>query len=144
MKMSDSDALHEILSDPAVMEFLEDPLTEERTQEFLETAGLNDPPLIYAVEDNEGFIGYVIYHDYDEESVEIGWVLKQSVWNRGYAKKLTKLLIDRARSDNKNVILECIPEQKVTRHIAQSYGFSHTGRRENCDVYRLDLRQKKG
>jgi len=38
-------------------------------------------PLIYAVETaNRDFVGYVIYHDYDKESKEIGWVLRRAFW----------------------------------------------------------------
>ena len=74
---------------------------------FLHHAGLSEPPLVYAVEENGSFIGYVIYHAYDAESVEIGWVLLPEYWGRGYASALTDRLIDRARQAQKSVVLEC-------------------------------------
>ena len=129
MKNADFEVLHELLSDHEVMKFLEQPFTKEKTAQFLESAGLSDPPLVYAVEDESGcFIGYVIYHDYDAGSKEIGWVLKKDVWGKGYAKKLTEQLIARAASEGKSVIIECVPEQRATKHIAEVFGFAYTGR----------------
>lgn len=138
VKGADFEDLYELLSDPKVMEYLEPPFTKERTAQFLESAGLFDPPLIYAVENEDGvFIGYVIYHDYDADSKEIGWVLKRCAWGKGYAKELTQQLITRANSEGKNVVIECVPEQHVTKHIAELFSFADTGRQDGCDVYKL-------
>lgn len=62
------------------MQYLEAPYTKEQAEQFLFRSGLSETPLIYAVEKDNDFIGYVIYHDYDSESVEIGWVLEPSFW----------------------------------------------------------------
>ena len=133
----DLPALYDLLSDEDVMRHIEPPYTLSRTKDFLERAGLGNPPLIYAVEDGHGrFIGYVIYHDYDEDSKEIGWILKKEVWGRGYAKALTRMLLARARSEGKAAVLECAPEQGATKHIAAATGFIYVGRRDGCDVYR--------
>ena len=35
------------------------------------------------------FLGYAIYHDYDEYSRELGWVLKPAFWHKGYADEMT-------------------------------------------------------
>lgn len=138
MKHTDFAALYKLVSDPEVMEFLEPPFTKEKTARFLDAAGLSDPPRIYAAEDEKGrFIGYVIYHDYDEDTKEIGWVLNKNVWGKGCAKALTEQLIEKAVSEGKGVILECVPGQAVTRHIAEAFGFAYTGRADGCDVYRL-------
>ena len=75
MQPGDADALYRLLSDPEVMRYLEPPYSRAQTEAFLRHAGLVKPPLVYAAEENGIFIGYVIYHTYDEESVEIGWVL---------------------------------------------------------------------
>ena len=37
------------------------------------------------------FIGYVIYHTYDETSMELGWVLDRKEWGKGYASAITKM-----------------------------------------------------
>ncbi len=138
IRTDDFEPLYELLADPEVMEFLEPPFTRDRTMRFLESAGLSDPPLIYAVENEKGdFIGYVIYHDYDEDSKEIGWVLKKYAWGKGFAKQLTEQLIARAYSEGKSTVIECVPEQVVTKHLAELFGFTYTGRIEGRDVYRL-------
>ena len=136
MREDDTAALSELLADPRVMKYLEPPFSEEKARQFLVSAGLSDPPLIWAAEDEDGFIGYVIDHDYDESSREIGWVLKQEVWGRGYAKELTRQLIARAEREGKDVILECDPEQSATKHIAEAAGFVYEVRRCGCEVYR--------
>lgn len=143
MEGRDLDDLFQLLSDPKVMKYLEPVFSYERTKEFLNDAGLSDPPLIYAVEDEEGFCGYVIYHDHGDLCKEIGWVLCPSVWGRGYASQLTKKLIEKAENENKDVLLECVPEQKATARIANEYGFEYQGRSENLDVYRLYLNKEE-
>ena len=51
----------ELLSDERVMRYLEPPFSSEQSRVFLDEAGLAEPPLINAVEDGHGFVGYVIY-----------------------------------------------------------------------------------
>nr|WP_297708042.1 GNAT family N-acetyltransferase [uncultured Butyrivibrio sp.] len=76
---SDYQNLYETISDPDVMRFIEAPYSEENTRKFLQTAGLCENPLIYAVENDQGnYVGYVIYHDYDNGNKEIGWILKRA------------------------------------------------------------------
>lgn len=136
---SDLLPLYNLLSDPQVMRFLESPYTLKRTQDFLQTAGLNDSPLIYAVDNNDGvFIGYVIYHDYELDSKEIGWVLRPEFWCKGYATALTNKLIMWAQNENKAVIIECVPEQIATMRIAKKFGFLYVGKNNNLEVFRLD------
>ena len=135
---ADHQDLYETISDPAVMEYIEPPYTEEKTRTFLRSAALGDAPKIYAAENNAGeYVGYVIYHEYDPGSVEIGWLLKKSAWGRGYARELTKMMIDKAFRDGKDVVIECDPGQAVTKHIAESFGFANEGMTDGCCVYRL-------
>ena len=80
----DIDGLHRLLSDMEVMQHIEPPSSREKTAAFLKQAGLCEPPLIFAVEDREGaFVGYVIYHPYDETAYELGWVLHKEYWHQG-------------------------------------------------------------
>lgn len=77
------------------------------------------------------YIGYVIYHDYDDSSMELGWVLNKSAWGKGYAAKLTEELIQKATRSGKNSVIECAPEQEVTKpphrkKMFQSLGFIKT------------------
>ena len=135
---SDFQDLYDTISDPEVMRYIEPPYSAERAIEFLANAGLCDNPLIYAAENNEGkYVGYVIFHDYDNQSIEIGWLLKRSEWNKGYAKKLTEIMIKQAKLKGKSVAIECSPEQLLTRHIAMSFGFKYQGEQDGCSIYKL-------
>ncbi|MBR3642554.1 MAG: GNAT family N-acetyltransferase, partial [Parasporobacterium sp.] len=99
-------SLFELLSDEEVMRYIEPPYTLEQTEAFLKKAGLSDPPLIYAAEDEEGnFAGYVIWHDYEEGCKEIGWILKRAYWGKGCAQALTKQLITRTGSEGKSAVI---------------------------------------
>ena len=137
MQPGDADALYRLLSDPAVMRYLEPPFDRAQTEAFLRRAGLAEPPLVYAAEENGVFIGYVIYHAYDEQSVEVGWVLLPDYWGRSYASALTDRLIDRARQEQKSVVIECAPVQEATRRIAVKNGFRACGRCDGLAVYWL-------
>lgn len=139
MTARDLGVLTALLADEAVMRYLEPPFSPEQTAQFLQTAGLSEPPLIYTAEADGAFIGYVIDHDYDETGREIGWVLRREVWGRGYATALTRLLIERARAAGKDAVIECVPQQAATRHIARAFGFTLVGERDGCLVYRLRL-----
>ena len=132
MRREDADELYALLSDEAVMRWLEPPFTREQAERFLQPAGLS------AAENTEGeFLGYAIYHDYDEYSRELGWVLKPAFWHKGYAGEMTDLLTALARREGKNAVIECVPEQTASAHIARRHGFSYEGRADSCDVYRL-------
>ena len=137
MQSSDADALYRLLSDPMVMRYLEPPYDRAQTEAFLRRAGLAEPPLVYAVQEDEHFIGYVIYHDYDKDSVEIGWVLFPEYWGRGYASELTDRLISWARKERKSIVIECVPEQVATVHLAAQKGFRMEGITDGLAVYRL-------
>lgn len=134
---NDYSDLHELLSDGEVMRYIEPPFAPEQTAAFLKRCGLSEPPLIYAVDDEGGcFIGYIIYHDYGADSRELGWILKRSCWGKGYAQALTRKLLERALEEGKALVLECAPEQAVTKHIAEKMGFSYMGRLDGRAIYK--------
>ena len=139
MELKDLEPLHRLLSDPEVMRYIEPPYTREQTADFLNRCGLTDSPLVYAVDADGQFIGYVIYHDYDEKSMEIGWLLFPEHWGKGYASRLTDQLLSRAMHDSKDAVIECDPEQTVTINIARSHGFVYEGNRDGLDVFRYSL-----
>ena len=135
----DLEALHELLSDPEVMRYLEPPFTRRRTMRFLKEQGLAASPGILAVDDKDHrFIGYVIYHDYDETGKEIGWVMKKEIWGHGMASLLTKQLVAMAASEGKDAVIECVPEQQITKILAEKHGFRKTGERKGLDIYRRE------
>lgn len=138
MTTEDLFPLYHVLSDPEVMEYLEPPFSMEAAKQFLYKAGICETPLIWAVEDaRKVFIGYVIYHTYDETSMELGWVLDRKEWGKGYASAITKMVTEESGSSGKELVIECSPEQKVTKRIAKKYGFQFCSVVNGCEVYRL-------
>ena len=124
----DLDELFALLSDPAVMRYLEPPYDRERAADLLRTAGLSQPPLLYAAEEDGKFLGYVIFHRYGEaDAVELGWVLRRSAWGRGYAGRLTALLLSAAKGKYAQAVIECAPEQTVAARITGKRGLRCNG-----------------
>lgn len=132
---SDAPALHALLSDPEVMRCLEPPYSRDQTERFLRQAGLCDPPLVYAVtrKRDGALIGQLIWHPWDENAMELGWLLRRDQWGKGFAGELTEAALTLTRRD---VVLECCPEQRATRHIARRYGFVLADERDGLLVYR--------
>ncbi len=60
----------EVLGDPEIMTYIEPPFDMDRVREFIQKAGMGEPPAVYAAENDEGeFVGYVIYHEYGEDGL---------------------------------------------------------------------------
>lgn len=137
---ADLEELYKLLSDPEVMACLEPPYTYEQTQRFLKEAALAESPLVYAAENRAGqFVGYVICHSYEENSVELGWVLKRSVWGKGYASELTRGLLTAVGRKYKRAMIECVPQQEATQAIARKNGFCYVGTEDGCEIFQKEL-----
>ena len=137
---NDLTELYNLLSDEDVMKFIEPPFSWEKTANFLNSVALINPPLIYAVEDfSQKFIGYVIFHDYDNDSFELGWILNKRYWGKGYANELTKAFINRSLEIGKNLIIECDPNQENTKRIAMKNNFEFIGENDGCSVFKRKL-----
>ena len=52
------------------------------------------------------------------------------------ASLLTKQLVAMAASEGNDAVIECVPEQQVTRIIAENHGFRKVGESSGLDVYR--------
>ncbi len=126
---SDVSDLYAILSDPEVMRYIEAPFTYEKTERFLKEYALCESPLVYAVieKQTEKLIGHLIFHPFDEQAYELGWILSEESWHRGYAKELTQAVIQYASQKKiPSLVIECDPRQTITKHIAVSFGFRET------------------
>lgn len=137
---NDLTELYNLLSDEDVMKFIEPPFSWKKTVNFLNSVALIDPPLIYAVEDfSQKFIGYVIFHEYDNDSFELGWILNKRYWGKGYANELTKAFIKRSSYIGKNLIIECAPNQVNTKRIAMKNDFEFIGESDGRSVFKRKL-----
>lgn len=56
---------------------------------------------------------------------------------KGYASAITKVVTEESGSSGKELVIECSPEQKATKRIAQKYGFQFCSVVNGCEVYRL-------
>ena len=131
-----------LLTDPEVMRWLEPPFDRARAAEFLRVAGLSEPPLIYAAEEDGAFLGYVIFHRYGgEDAAELGWVLRRSAWGRGYAGRLTALLLSAAEGKWAEAVIECAPEQRASARVAEKLGFREEGMADGCRIFRRAVTQ---
>ena len=135
MKDSDYESLCRLLSDKRVMEYLEPPFSDEKTARFMRENGLSEQPRIFSVDKDDEFIGYVIYHPYDGNSMEIGWVLLPECWGQGIATSLTERLVQQTRAKGKKAIIECSPRQEATKRVAEKCGFHYRGKADVLDIY---------
>lgn len=125
-RIEDAEALYALLSDPQVMRFIEAPYSLEQTLAFLQSAGLCDPPLVWALVDKQtmALVGQLIFHPYDSTHYELGWIFPQSLCRTGAASEVTEAALAYARKAGiPALIIECAPQQRVTRHIAEKFGF---------------------
>ena len=140
-KQSDIDELYPILSNLKVMEYIEEPFALENTKDFLNKNALSYPPRVFSLEykENKKLIGHIIFHKYDKDSYEIGFILSQDYWGRGIANEITKSLIDYAKNKNiHSLIIECDKRQLATQKIATNNNFKLIGS-EDLLVYELVL-----
>lgn len=135
VKESDYKPLCRLLSDERVMGFLEPPYSEKQTEQFMKENGLSETPRIFSVDKDDEFIGYAIYHPYDDDSMEIGWVLFPEYWNCGIATTLTEMLVQQTQAEGKKAIIECSPKQKATKRIAEKCGFQYQGKADGLDIF---------
>lgn len=109
--LTDIDKMHEINSDEKVMEFFPSIPTKEQTKEFIERMQnlfANKGFCYFAVdklEDNE-FIGFIGLSEQTYKAdftpcIDIGWRIKSSEWNKGFASEGAKKCLEYALNDLK-------------------------------------------
>ena len=140
MKVTDIDDLYQVYSDESVMMYIEPVFDMQRTKEFIQVAGVCKPSLIYAIEwkITGKVIGHAIFHSYEKNDYEIGWILNKDYWGMGIADEVTKALINYARHLGvESCIIECDAEQIVSKKIANKNGFVYERKEGNLERYRL-------
>ena len=142
LQLKDLDALYAILSDPIVMREIEPPFDRTQTEDFIKMAGLIKSPLVYGLEwkQSNTLIGHVIYHPFNNQGYEIGWILHHNFWRMGVASEVTDALIRHAKENGiTQLFLECSPQQTSTKHIASKFGFQQTESGSECCCYKLKI-----
>lgn len=141
-RSTDAADLYRVLSNTKVMQYIEPPFSFEKTEAFIRDHGLFNPPRVYALEDriSATVIGHVIFHPYDAQSHELGWVLHSDYWGKKIASEITEALVQYAKQKKiPQLILECDKEQTASKRIAEKFGFTLIGTEENREIYRLIL-----
>lgn len=144
LEAQDIEALYTVLSDEAVMRYIETPFSRKQTAEFIQHVNAAEPPLAHAVvwKENNTVIGHLIYHPYDAESWELGWILHCDYWHKGISDELTTAVIaDAQRREIPELVIECDPNQTVTRHIAEKHGFRYMGEENNLAIYQRTIKR---
>ena len=142
MKMEDTDDLYQVLSDASVMMYIEQTFDIERTKYFIQSAGLCEPPLVYAIvwKMTGEVIGHAIFHSFEKSDYEIGWVLNKKYWGIGIADEITKELVKYAKSLGiESCVIECDERQIASKKIAIKNGFVYEDKSDNRERYRLVL-----
>ena len=132
--LSDIDKMHEINSDEKVMEFFPCIPTKEQTTEFIERMKkqFEDKGFCYfavdKLEDND-FIGFIGLSEqtYDADftpCIDIGWRIKSSEWNKGFATEGAKRCLSYALDNLKlEKIYSIAPKINIrSEHIMSKIG----------------------
>ena len=131
------------LADPDVMRYIEEPFDAEKCETFLRTNALIEEPRVHAVErktDNR-LIGHLIFHPFNDDDYELGWILRRDAWHHGYADQLTKGVIRLAEEKGiDSLIIECDKEQKASIAIAEKNGFVRIG--NDSDLLQYQRKRK--
>ncbi|HHW93371.1 MAG TPA: GNAT family N-acetyltransferase [Clostridiaceae bacterium] len=85
--LDDFQDLHDILSDPLVMEHAEPAYSEEQTLRFLEDFCIaKQAGFAVVLKAENKVIGYVLFSDQLEKDVyEVGWFFNRRYWRQGFA-----------------------------------------------------------
>ena len=161
--LTDVDKLHEINSNKMVMEFFPSILTKEQTSDFVERMKkqfVEKGFCYYAVDklqENE-FIGFIGLYEQTYEAdftpcVDIGWRIKSSEWNKGFATEGAKKCIDYALNELKlEEIYSIAPKiNRKSEHIMikiglkKQYEFEHSlltnnDRLKTCVLYKTETK----
>jgi RimJ/RimL family protein N-acetyltransferase len=133
-RLGDIDKMHEINSDEKVMEFFPCIPTKEQTTEFIERMKkqFEDKGFCYfavdKLEDND-FIGFIGLSEqtYDADftpCIDIGWRIKSSEWNKGFATEGAKRCLSYALDNLKlEKIYSIAPKINIrSEHIMSKIG----------------------
>lgn len=137
-RMDDADQLSGLLSDTQLMRYMEKTYTREETEEFLKRCLTAKPSPVYALEDCETkrLAGHIIFHPFEKDSYEIGWIIALRFQGRHLAEKATLALIEYGVCTGiGKFVIECGADNTQSAYIAQKAGFVFTDTQEGLNVY---------
>lgn len=112
---SDINDLHEILGDNETMKFCESAYTFEKTQNFLQNFCIvKEGAFAVAQKSSQKIIGYILFHAWETNVYEIGWIFNKNFWRQGYAFEACSNIINYAfeKMNVIKIVAETIDKQK--------------------------------
>jgi RimJ/RimL family protein N-acetyltransferase len=152
--VADIDKMHEINSDKKVMEFFPAMPTKEQTTEFVQRmkSQFQDKGFCYfAVEklEDKQFIGFIGLSEQTFEAdftpcVDIGWRIKSSEWNKGFASEGAQKCLDYALNElNLESVYSIAPKINTkSEHIMTKIGMKKLYEFEHSLLTKFDQLKK--
>ena len=137
--INDLEEFSKINSDPKVMEYFPNTLSEKETESFIDRLKnhYNERGYTYfateilATGELIGFIG-LAYQTYETEfspATDIGWRLKETAWGKGYATEGAKRCLEYAFKELKidTIISTCTITNKSSENVMKKIGMFNKG-----------------
>ncbi len=118
-------------------------VTDRLTEEKLGSAILLPLP----IEEDDTNWDLVVGDDYPDCEIEIGFMLKRSVWGKGYATEATKRLLKFAFEETplEELVATIDPQNTASRRVLEKCGLVHEGIRRayavECPGFRITRQQ---
>ena len=98
----------------------------------------------FAIYNDDMPVGFMMLDEDAEERCLVLWRIMFPVehQNKGYGREAIQLLIQLAKNSEKYdfMIIECMPENEIAKHVYETIGFKPTGEVDNGEiVMRLDF-----
>jgi ribosomal-protein-alanine N-acetyltransferase len=120
---------YEYLSDPEVVKF--EPysvMSMEEVKENLIWRISTDEMIAIVLKENQKMIGNIYLGKRDFETLEIGYVLNQKYWGKGYAKEACSALVERSFSSGiHRIVGECDPQNPSSWKLLEALRFEREG-----------------
>lgn len=102
-------------------------VSDRQTSEKLGTGALLPMP----IEDDDTDWDTVVENEMPDSDVEVGYILKQSAWGKGYATEICRRLLQFAfeQTSLDEVVATFDDEHRKSRHVLVKCGFTDHGRR---------------
>ena len=96
-RAEDAPELQEILGDGETMAHCEPPYTPAQTEALLRDFCMGRHGAVAAaLRDTDRVIGYILFHETEEDVYEIGWFFNRRYWRQGYAYEACRAVLDEA------------------------------------------------
>lgn len=121
--------LYEYLSNPKVVEYEPyKPMSMEEVKDNLAWRISTEEMIAVELKSNHKMIGNVYLGKRDFDSLEIGYVLNDTYWGKGYAKESCEAMIQWAFANGAHrIYAECDPKNKSSWGLLEKMGFEREG-----------------